>query len=809
MRSSLENRRSANKFRFNLRTIRRWTQHKIHLTAASAILVVLHLSSGATAADVIWDGSSNANWSVGANWTANSPPSLTTDVVRFDNNSTANLNTVNDIVGLSIAGIANTSAGANNGPTGPMTITGNALTLGTIGLVNGSGNPMDPNGYTGPAQANITVDVDLTLSADQRWKIGGPGTATTAQPSGNQAIIVGASPNSRTVTLNGFKPTVTVISNPLDMIILNSRLVDGSAASSLGISKVTGTTTTFAYDTGNINNNPRVRISGDSTYSGGTTIIGGRQLIQLGTSTVMSGSTIVSGPLGTGTITVTDTTGSDQGAHLVAFGANRTLNNPIAFTATGTVFNFTSSLDDAGQHNTLTLGGDISVPASATLTLNNGIGTSNNQRNGSGDVIINGNISLAGAAGTLSLGQGGASPSAGVVVGKMVINGNILEAGSGNIVSIINGTAAVPTVVQLSGQSTYAGGTTLTAGDASSPTANANLGIGSSTILDGGGNIISGPVGIGTLNIGSATIGTTSSIEALGGARTVANPVNLVLLQSNLAVRGSNDLTLSGAIGGFGGTTMNGTGKLTLAGANNYIGATAVNSGTMLVNGSLSGTSGVTVAAGATLGGTGSISSVINNNGTIAPGASVGTLTTLSDVIDGAGSSWAVELSGALSDRLAVGGNLDLSQLDTLNVSGSGSGSTVFTIATYAGTLTGTFDTLNLPSGYTINYGTGTNSSITLTSPAGGLAGDFNSDGKVDAGDYVTWRKNNGTNNALANDGGLGTPIGPAHFNLWRANFGNPPGSGSGGLEGAAVPEPATLTLLATVLLLCGSRKRS
>jgi hypothetical protein len=88
------------------------------------------------------------------------------------------------------------------------------------------------------------------------------------------------------------------------------------------------------------------------------------------------------------------------------------------------------------------------------------------------------------------------------------------------------------------------------------------------------------------------------------------------------------------------------------------------------------------------------------------------------------------------------------------------------------------------------------------------LAGDFNSDGKVDAGDYVTWRKNNGTNNALANDGGLGTPIGPAHFNLWRANFGNPPGAGSGGLEGAAVPEPATLMLLVTAVLFCGWRKR-
>ena len=200
------------------------------------------------------------------------------------------------------------------------------------GIHFGTGNPLDPN-YPGPAQANLTVDVDLTLSADQRWKSGGPGTATTAQPGGQQSVIVGASPNGRTVALNGFRPTVTMTSNPLVMVIVNSKLVDGSTASSVRISKVTGSATTYVLDTGNLNNNPRMRITGDNTYSAGTDIIGGRQLIQLGTSTVMSGPTIVSGPFGTGTITVSDTTGNDQGAFLVAYGADRTLDNPIAFTA--------------------------------------------------------------------------------------------------------------------------------------------------------------------------------------------------------------------------------------------------------------------------------------------------------------------------------------------------------------------------------------------------------------------------------------------------------------------------------------------
>jgi hypothetical protein len=83
---------------------------------------------------------------------------------------------------------------------------------------------------------------------------------------------------------------------------------------------------------------------------------------------------------------------------------------------------------------------------------------------------------------------------------------------------------------------------------------------------------------------------------------------------------------------------------------------------------------------------------------------------------------------------------------------------------------------------------------IGLSTESVGIAGDFNNDGKVDAGDYVTWRKNNGTNNALANDNGLGTPIGPSHYALWRANYGKPPGAGSG-LSASSVPEPQSCWL--------------
>src|SRR5262245_44978953 len=281
-----------------------------------------------------WTGAASANWSNTGNWTLVAVPGPN-NAVRFDQNSTANLNMNQDIAGLSISGIVNTSLAANNGPAGPMTITGLPITIGATGILNVSGNPLGPYGYTGPAQADITVDVDVTLSADQRWKAGGPGTATTAQPGGNQAVIVGASPNSHTVTLNGFEPILTVISNANDMIIVNSKLVDGSVPSKVGISKATGSATTLTFDSGNINNSPRVRISGDNTYSGGTDIIGGRQLTQLLTSAVTGGGgAIVSGPFGTGTINISTEslvsgTITNQNPYFQPYGADRTVSNDI------------------------------------------------------------------------------------------------------------------------------------------------------------------------------------------------------------------------------------------------------------------------------------------------------------------------------------------------------------------------------------------------------------------------------------------------------------------------------------------------
>lgn len=90
------------------------------------------------------------------------------------------------------------------------------------------------------------------------------------------------------------------------------------------------------------------------------------------------------------------------------------------------------------------------------------------------------------------------------------------------------------------------------------------------------------------------------------------------------------------------------------------------------------------------------------------------------------------------------------------------------------------------------------------------LNGDFNNDGKVDAIDYAVWRENKDTNNSLPNSNNLPGPIGAAHYDLWKANFGLPASGVGSAIGTAAVPEPATFVpLLLAMLGVFGARRRS
>jgi hypothetical protein len=79
-----------------------------------------------------------------------------------------------------------------------------------------------------------------------------------------------------------------------------------------------------------------------------------------------------------------------------------------------------------------------------------------------------------------------------------------------------------------------------------------------------------------------------------------------------------------------------------------------------------------------------------------------------------------------------------------------------------------------------------------------GLAGDYNADGTVDAADYSVWRDNLGGSGPLPNETASLGAIDQADYDAWKANFGATNLGGSGATN-SAVPEPATLILIAVV----------
>ena len=145
-----------------------------------------------------------------------------------------------------------------------------------------------------------------------------------------------------------------------------------------------------------------------------------------------------------------------------------------------------------------------------------------------------------------------------------------------------------------------------------------------------------------------------------------------------------------------------------------------IEDGTMLVNTNATVTSGgadFLVTTG-TLGGTGTINlgagSMVDvaAGGMLAPGASIGTLTVNGDVnLDG---TLAMEFLDATSDMLVVNGNLSLGSGSVLQYLGSFDNSSDYVIASYTGTLTGTFGSIDGFGPYVLDYGSGVNSQITL-----------------------------------------------------------------------------------------------
>jgi hypothetical protein len=215
--------------------------------------------------------------------------------------------------------------------------------------------------------------------------------------------------------------------------------------------------------------------------------------------------------------------------------------------------------------------------------------------------------------------------------------------------------------------------------------------------------------------------------------------------------------------------------------------------------------------------GTGVIRGQVRNlEGRIEPGDPIGRLSIDGDLSQQANGTLAIELGGLAAatqhDQLTVtryaflDGTLEVSLANAFTPS-VGNSFTILMSATLNG-IQGTFDHLNLPSGYLwdVVYGS---QNVVLSVIGLGLAGDYNGDGTVNAADYTVWRNSLGSANSNADGNGSGL-VDANDYLVWKNHYGQTASGASLGNLGN-VPEPSAciLSLIAAMGVMLARRGRA
>ncbi len=165
-----------------------------------------------------------------------------------------------------------------------------------------------------------------------------------------------------------------------------------------------------------------------------------------------------------------------------------------------------------------------------------------------------------------------------------------------------------------------------------------------------------------------------------------------------------------------------------------------------------------------------------------------------------------------VGDQLTISASINGNKIDggAGGVAGGGDGGPESGSADHTVTITSAFTGYV---GWSANSGSALIDDLKITAlgtaPAG-IPGDYNGDLVVDAADYTVWRDNLNAVTPLPNDNGLGTPVGTAHYDLWRANYGATLSPTPYGLQvqGVAAPEPAGAVLLVVSIFLGFAARR-
>ena len=559
---------------------------------------------------------------------------------------------------IDVNGNSVTMSGAFTG-VGGLTIADNSGNGGGITLTSAS------NSLTG----TITVDSGTSLAVADTGTL----ASVTDIIDNGTFDISGTSGGSTIVTLSGS-----------GNVVLGSRNLTLSAAAGALSGAISGTG-------GLILTSGSQTLSGENTYTGGTTITAGTLTIGGGGNTgsiagnvVDNGflafnrvdditfSGIVTGSggvtqLGSGTLTLTATQGYTGATTVTAGTLTLTANGTIA-TSSGVTANGIFDISAAGATIKSLAGTGTVNLGNQTLTLTAAAGTFAGTITGGGNIVINGGTQILsgvnGWSGTTTINAGTLQIGSGTIAFNIVNNGTFGFNSSGAIA--MTGVVSGPGGLTQQGQGT----TTISAAQAYTGTttiANGTLALsGAGSIAPSSGVAITS----GTFDISATTAG--ASVASLSGTGAVQ--------------LGTQNLTITGASGGFSGIIA-GTGGLiltsgnqTLSGANTYTGITTIAGGTLLVAGtsSLASSSNVVDDAGLDISGVSSVAGSVS--------ASLQSLSGTGQVVLGNKTLVLTNATGSFSGIISGTGNVTV----------SGGFQTLSGVNSYTGTTTVSGGTLAL-----------------------------------------------------------------------------------------------------------------
>ena len=475
----------------------------------------------------------------------------------------------------------------------------------------------DLNGST-PGSSGGTTASGIWDASATNWSTSSDGTvATQAWSTGDHAVFsAGANATGTyTVTVSGTRDVDEITFEEGD-VTLSGGTLDGLATvnTAAGLTSeisgvVSGTQNFEATGPGTL------ILSGDNTYSGGTTITGGT--LQFGTDSVTGN--IPDNVTNNGTL-VFDSPGPDDTYNGLISGSGN-------FVHKGEVLRFSQAQTYTGS--TTIESGVLVLPSGATQGFS--ASTTVDVQSGARLDIVDGDLTIAGLSGGGTVNSFDDTGSTGHLTVDVASGQNQTFSGTlGGPSAFIDFafTKAGPGNLTLTGSNNYTGGTTVSGGTLTATTGsipgnvtnNAALVIDQSFsgvysgIISGSGsltkantgeltlsgaNIFSGTTSIsgGTLSLANANALQNSTLTSAGGlsfgsltAATLgglSGAENLALENvSSAAValtvgNNNSNTTYSGVLSGTGSLTKSGTGNFTLSGANTYTGGTTVSAGTL------------------------------------------------------------------------------------------------------------------------------------------------------------------------------------------------------------------------------------